>query len=75
VRFSECESELLIPNVFTPDGDGINDRFEVRGILPHKWRLQVYNRYGQAVFKSMGTTMIGWRPFTGGRVFLLPPGS
>ena len=54
VRFNECESELLIPNVFTPDGDGINDRFEVRGIVPRKWRLQVYNRYGQAVFGSMG---------------------
>ncbi|MBD0255434.1 MAG: gliding motility-associated C-terminal domain-containing protein [Cytophagales bacterium] len=31
---------------------GYNERFEVRGIRPGKWELQVSNRYGKLVFES-----------------------
>lgn len=54
VRFTECESELRIPNVFTPNGDGYNETFEVLGILPGKWSLEVYNRLGKAVYRQAG---------------------
>jgi gliding motility-associated-like protein len=43
----------LVPNAFTPNGDGINDCFSVR-----KWgyvqleELSVYNRWGEKVFYS-----------------------
>jgi gliding motility-associated-like protein len=52
VAFVECEDQLIIPNVFTPNGDGYNERFEVRGIRPGNWALQVSNRYGKLVFES-----------------------
>ena len=52
VRFTECESELRIPNVFTPNGDGYNETFEVLGILPGKWTLEVYNRLGKPVYRQ-----------------------
>jgi gliding motility-associated-like protein len=52
VRFTECESELRIPNVFTPNGDGYNETFEVLGILPGKWSLEVYNRLGKPVYRQ-----------------------
>jgi gliding motility-associated-like protein len=54
VRFIECERELRIPNVFTPNGDGYNETFEVHGILPGKWTLEVYNRLGKAVYRQAG---------------------
>jgi gliding motility-associated-like protein len=56
VRFVECESDLVIPNVFTPNGDGVNETFEVKGILPGKWRLVVVNRFGQEVYQHPGYT-------------------
>ncbi|GGH13006.1 hypothetical protein GCM10011418_12910 [Sphingobacterium alkalisoli] len=44
---------LFIPNVFTPNGDGINDYFEIRGIeIYDRIELVVVNRWGNEVFKS-----------------------
>jgi gliding motility-associated-like protein len=43
--------DLRVPNVFTPNGDGVNDRFTIRG-LPNGSSLTVYNRLGIEVFKS-----------------------
>ena len=43
--------DLLIPNGFSPNGDGINDYFRVRGI--HRYpnaHLEVYNRWGAKVY-------------------------
>lgn len=54
IHFNECESELFIPNVFTPNGDGQNDSFEIRGILPGKWNLVICNRLGREVCRSEG---------------------
>lgn len=42
---------LQIPNVITPNGDGINDRFQILGLTP-KTRLTILNRWGQEVFYS-----------------------
>lgn len=44
---------LKIPNVFTPNGDGVNDYFEIRGLeLFPAHRLTVFNRWGNEVYKS-----------------------
>ena len=44
----------IIPNVFTPNGDGNNDSFAIGGINPHcdKFEMTVYNRWGQVVFET-----------------------
>lgn len=44
---------IYIPNVFTPNGDGINDKFKVSSyIAPDSYELVIYNRWGQKVFES-----------------------
>ncbi len=44
---------LEIPNVFTPNGDGVNDYFEVKGLSDCKdFELFIYNRWGQLVYKA-----------------------
>jgi len=44
--------ELKVPNTFTPNGDGANDQFMIRG-LPERSRLIVYDRLGRIVFESL----------------------
>jgi gliding motility-associated-like protein len=43
---------IKIPNAFTPNGDGKNDFFGPMGKVPEGYSLQVYNRFGDIVFKS-----------------------
>lgn len=43
--------ELKIPNVFTPDNDGVNDVFEIDS-LPQGAEVSIYNRWGALLFES-----------------------
>jgi gliding motility-associated-like protein len=46
-------SELMIPEGFSPNGDGKNDRFEIRGLETYAdTKLKVFNRWGQEVYSS-----------------------
>ncbi len=47
-----------IPNVFTPNGDGVNDLFEFPAISAETV-LYIYNRWGNVVFKGEGLK-ISW---------------
>lgn len=52
----ECCSELCfeanVPNVFSPNGDGVND--DLVTSLPPGGKLRIYNRWGQLLFESSG---------------------
>jgi len=50
---------LDVPNAFTPNGDGINDKVFVRGFGITKMTWRIYNRWGEAVFVSADKTQ-GW---------------
>lgn len=43
-----------VPNVFTPNGDGVNDRFKpvMSGVLSKDYKLSIYNRWGMRVFET-----------------------
>jgi gliding motility-associated-like protein len=46
---------FLIPNTFTPNNDGINDKWLIPQLSTYPGcRVQVFNRYGQIVFESFG---------------------
>ncbi|WP_417612264.1 gliding motility-associated C-terminal domain-containing protein [Owenweeksia hongkongensis] len=47
-----CETLLFVPNAFTPDGDGVNDCFDVSVIEQQSYHIMVFNRWGQMVFES-----------------------
>ncbi|TAG12252.1 MAG: PKD domain-containing protein [Sphingobacteriia bacterium] len=43
----------LVPNAFSPNGDGINDRWRIQYLESYPGAtVQVFNRYGQVVFSS-----------------------
>ena len=44
-----------IPNAFTPNGDGINDTWDIQGLQGDvQCTVFIYNRWGQQVFSSIG---------------------
>jgi gliding motility-associated-like protein len=51
VRTESCQ-RFFAPNSFTPNGDGINDIFEVRGLSIYKPILKIFNRWGVEVYVS-----------------------
>jgi gliding motility-associated-like protein len=60
IIINHCNAVLILPNVFSPNNDGVNDLFEPilsKGILGIK--TLIYNRWGQLIFKS-DTLNIGW---------------
>jgi len=45
----------LVPNAFSPNGDGINDTWVINYLNSYpSVTVQVFNRYGQVVFFSNG---------------------
>ncbi len=49
-----------IPNSFTPNGDGINDRFRIstNPCLGRLRQLTIYNRWGQVVFHQQAVSVL-----------------
>lgn len=46
-------SPSVMPNAFTPNGDGLNDCFGVRHLAPiQDLDFRIYNRYGQLIFRT-----------------------
>lgn len=43
--------KFLVPEVFTPNGDGVNDFFVIKGIQKTENTLTIYNRWGNKVYK------------------------
>ncbi|MDD4218522.1 MAG: gliding motility-associated C-terminal domain-containing protein [Bacteroidales bacterium] len=74
VRINEAIYECLdIPTAFTPNGDGINDNWEIRNLdfYPGAY-VYVFNRWGQKIYTGRPTTE-PWDGTYNGR--LLPVGA
>ena len=55
VDLTICPPEsLVIPDAFSPNGDAINDTFELQNIafVYPDYDIEIYNRYGRLVFKG-----------------------
>ena len=61
--------EIRFPNVFTPNGDGINDVFTFRAEKVKSFECYIFNRWGQLLY-SWNTPSGGWdgRTFAGEEV-------
>lgn len=50
---------LYVPNAFTPNGDGDNDVFYVKGADITEYQLFIFNRWGDLIFESTDMNQ-GW---------------
>ncbi len=61
VCIDNCDGFYNLPNVFTPNGNNINDLYHP--ILPYKFvesiEINIFNRYGELVFKT-NDPIINW---------------
>jgi len=73
------EGLLFIPNAITPDGDGINDYFVIKGIesFPEN-EIVIFNRWGNTVYESSpyqnewrGTSKITGEVLTNGTYYYI----
>lgn len=57
VAIEDCNCNVFVPNAFTPNRDGLNDKFKpVIDCQALKYNFSIYNRFGQVQFHS---TVIG----------------
>ena len=49
--------ELFLPDAFSPDADGTNEVFKPKGLGIQRYKLKVYNRWGEKVFSGVNE---GW---------------
>jgi gliding motility-associated-like protein len=53
--YVKVSPEINITNTFTPNGDGINDTWELTGLQAYtQATVDIFNRYGQKIFHSLG---------------------
>jgi gliding motility-associated-like protein len=46
------DKDVFVPNTFTPNGDGQNDIFRVKGLSVNEVYFAVYNRWGEKVYET-----------------------
>lgn len=52
VRVTNDNNDLFVPNVFSPNNDGRNDLFRVFGTTISSIDLQVFNQWGEMIFRT-----------------------
>ncbi|MCR8556626.1 gliding motility-associated C-terminal domain-containing protein [Mucilaginibacter sp. BJC16-A38] len=53
--FIKVSPLIVIPNTFTPNGDGVNDLWNIEGLIAYTdATVDIFTRYGQKVYHSVG---------------------
>jgi len=55
----KLKETLFVPNVFTPQGDGINDYFNISSYGIESLNMKIFNRWGGLIFET-NTLTPGW---------------
>ena len=72
---NSCDTDVLVSEAFTPNGDNINDTWQIVNIERYpNANVSVYNRLGNKVFNAIGYNN-DWNGVSNGRSERLPAGS
>jgi gliding motility-associated-like protein len=56
----DCLHDIVIPNAFSPNNDGVNDIFIAEAISVKTFKMEIYNRWGEKIFLSNSINQ-GWK--------------
>lgn len=78
IVFENCPCTLLLPNAFSPNGDGINDNFRpLHACDMQDFSMTIFNRYGQKLYETKDPLQ-GWdgktgagRPLAGAYIWMI----
>ncbi len=59
LKMGNINAAIYIPNAITPNGDGINDRFEIYGNSHEILEAQIYDRWGELIYTGAGRN-VAW---------------
>lgn len=65
VELNEVDFDVVIPNIISPNGDGINDLFQLNFPV---LKTEIYNRWGQKLFESKNDAFWDGRTTSGSEV-------
>ncbi|HSV89125.1 MAG TPA: gliding motility-associated C-terminal domain-containing protein [Bacteroidales bacterium] len=51
ITVTDQNCDLTIPTVFTPNNDGINDKFEILNLEHYSAQIVIFNRWGRRIFE------------------------
>jgi len=55
ITVEPLSQSIIIPNTFTPNGDGINDTWEIKSLENYpNCTVAIYNRWGEKLYSSVG---------------------
>lgn len=67
ISFVDCTNCLILPNAFSPNGDGRNDAFLVQPRCPvANYQIKIYDRWGRNIF-SANNLNTHWDGYINGR--------
>jgi gliding motility-associated-like protein len=58
LTIENCSFNVFIPNAFSPNSDGLNDRFKPVGKRIESYEISIYTRWGELIYKSSDSN--GW---------------
>ncbi len=58
---NDCKCNLFVPNIFSPNNDGVNDKFVPFVMCTNAQVIfKVFDRWGNIVYEESGSTIQGW---------------
>ncbi|QHW00619.1 T9SS type B sorting domain-containing protein [Spirosoma endbachense] len=60
------DPKIFAPDAFTPNGDGVNDTFLIRGTFFDKFRLTIFSRWGEPIYTTTDRNQ-GWDGMVNGQ--------
>ncbi|GAB3992956.1 hypothetical protein GCM10028807_26990 [Spirosoma daeguense] len=61
------DARILVPDAFTPNGDGINDEFLAKGIYVDQFNMTIYSRWGEVIYSTTDKKK-GWDGNANGQI-------